>query len=86
MTHTPLIIVCPVCGSDGAVLRHGIRSSLNYSCNQCAHEWQIDPTEEPVERRTSSVLPVRDRRDPVRLDRRSIPRGGRRATDVHIVA
>jgi len=51
MTHTAtdlLIIMCPVCGSDGAVLRHDIRCSLLYSCQQCEHEWQIDPTEEPV--------------------------------------
>ena len=83
MTHTgayPLIIECPVCGSDGAEIRHDIRSSLIYSCQQCEHEWQIDPTEE--DRMRGAAVLLRDRRDPVRVDRRSVPRGGRRATDV----
>ena len=46
MTHTvadPRIITCPVCGSDGAELRHDIRCSLLYFCERCEHEWQIDP-------------------------------------------
>jgi hypothetical protein len=49
MTHTAtdqLIIRCPVCGSDSAMLHHDIRCSLLYRCLQCEHEWQIDPTDE----------------------------------------
>ena len=83
MTHTgdgPLIIECPVCGSDGAEIRHDIRSALLYFCQQCEHEWQIDPTEE--DRMISAAVLLRDRRDAKRVDRRSVPRGGRRATDV----
>src|ERR1700730_6370775 len=34
----------------------------------------------------SAVLPLRDRRYPSRVDRRIIPRGGRRAADVLVVA
>jgi hypothetical protein len=34
----------------------------------------------------NAALPLRDRRDPVCVDRRSIPRGGRRAADVRVVA
>ena len=26
---------------------HDIRASLIYSCENCTHEWQIDPAEEP---------------------------------------
>lgn len=33
-----------------------------------------------------ATLPARDRRDPVRFDRRVMPRGGRRAADVAICA
>jgi len=48
MTVTaPPLIECPICGSQGKVLRHDIRASLVYSCQQCLHEWQIDPAEEP---------------------------------------
>jgi hypothetical protein len=42
-----LIVSCPFCGSDGAALRHDIRSSLIYFCDNCEHEWQIDPADEP---------------------------------------
>ena len=42
-----IIIMCPVCGSDGSMLRHDIRCSLRYSCQLCNHEWQIDPAAEP---------------------------------------
>jgi hypothetical protein len=53
MTHTvtdePRTIECPVCGSDGAGLRHDIRSSLLYFCQKCEHEWQVDRAEEPSE-------------------------------------
>ena len=42
----PPIIECPICGSQGAVLRHDVRASLLYSCQKCLHEWQIDPAEE----------------------------------------
>jgi hypothetical protein len=34
----------------------------------------------------SAALPLRDRRDPARSDRRSAPRGGRRAADVRATA
>jgi nucleotide-binding universal stress UspA family protein len=50
MTATdPTIIRCPVCGSHGAALRHDVRASLVYGCQNCLHEWQIDPAEEPPE-------------------------------------
>jgi hypothetical protein len=39
------IIKCPLCG-EGADLHHDIRASLVYSCQNCTHEWQIDPAEE----------------------------------------
>lgn len=42
----PPLIECPICGSQGKVLRHDIRASLVYSCQQCLHEWQIDPAQE----------------------------------------
>ena len=29
------------------MLHHDIRASLIYSCENCTHEWQIDPAEEP---------------------------------------
>jgi uncharacterized Zn finger protein len=38
------IITCPVCGASGSMLHHDIRSSLVYSCLNCTHEWQVDPT------------------------------------------
>ena len=44
---TQLIISCPVCQSHGAMLHHDIRAPLVYSCQNCMHEWQIDPAEEP---------------------------------------
>ena len=48
MTVTaPPIIMCPICQSHGAMLRHDIRAPLVYSCQNCMHEWQIDPAEEP---------------------------------------
>jgi hypothetical protein len=50
LTHVdscPSVITCPVCGSDGPALRHDIRSSLLYICEQCEHEWRIDPAGEP---------------------------------------
>jgi transposase-like protein len=50
MPHTvsdPPITTCPVCGSDGADIRHDIRCSLLYRCERCNHEWQIDFGEEP---------------------------------------
>jgi hypothetical protein len=53
MMHTesnPPIILCPVCGSDGTALRHSTRCSLLYFCDECWHEWQIDPADEPSER------------------------------------
>jgi hypothetical protein len=43
-TMAPPIITCPVCGADGSMLHHDLRSSLVYSCLRCTHEWQIDPT------------------------------------------
>jgi len=47
MTVTaPPLIECPICGSHGSVLHHDIRASLVYSCQQCLHEWQIDPAQE----------------------------------------
>ena len=46
-TSPPTIIRCPVCASNGAMLHHDIRASLIYSCENCTHEWQIDPAEEP---------------------------------------
>jgi DNA-directed RNA polymerase subunit RPC12/RpoP len=55
MTHATIdqpctpTITCPVCGSRGAVLRHDVRSSLLYFCQQCQHEWQIDPADEPLQ-------------------------------------
>ena len=39
------IIKCPLCG-EGADLHHDIRASLIYFCENCVHEWQIDPVEE----------------------------------------
>jgi hypothetical protein len=42
-------IECPVCQSHGAALRHDIRASLLYFCQECQHEWQIHPKEEPIE-------------------------------------
>jgi hypothetical protein len=29
------------------MLHHDIRASLLYSCENCLHEWQLDPAEEP---------------------------------------
>ena len=37
------IIMCPVCGSHGSMLRHDVRASLIYSCGKCTHEWQLEP-------------------------------------------
>jgi len=28
------------------MLHHDVRASLIYACQQCMHEWQIDPAEE----------------------------------------
>ena len=50
MTNTvynPVVITCPICGSDSAALRHDLRCSLLYFCEECEHEWQIDPGDEP---------------------------------------
>jgi hypothetical protein len=44
-TDSP-VITCPVCGAQGAKLHHDVRASLIYACQQCMHEWQIDPAEE----------------------------------------
>jgi len=41
-TTTPPIVTCPVCGADGSLLHHDVRSSLVYSCLKCTHEWQVD--------------------------------------------
>ena len=46
---TRCTITCPVCQAYGALLRHDIRASLVYFCQRCQHEWQIDPSEEPLE-------------------------------------
>jgi hypothetical protein len=46
ITH---IVRCPVCLSDGEMIRHDIRAALVYSCLNCSHEWQIDPAHEPLE-------------------------------------
>jgi len=48
-TTAPPIVKCPVCGSQGSMLHHDIRASLVYSCENCLHEWQIDPADEPPE-------------------------------------
>jgi hypothetical protein len=48
-TTAPPLIKCPVCASQGDMLRHDIRASLVYSCQKCMHEWEIDPAEEPAE-------------------------------------
>ena len=42
-TTAPPMITCPVCGAYGSMLHHDMRSSLDYSCLKCTHEWQIDP-------------------------------------------
>jgi hypothetical protein len=47
-TATP-VVTCPLCGSQGEMLRHDLRASLVYSCRVCLHEWQIDPADEPAE-------------------------------------
>ena len=47
ITSPPIIIRCPVCGAIGSMLHHDIRASLLYSCENCMHEWQLDPAEEP---------------------------------------
>ena len=50
VTHTvsgPSIITCPVCESHGGMLHHDIRAPLVYSCQNCLHDWQIDPADEP---------------------------------------
>ena len=50
MTATIVHIVrCPVCWSNGEMIHHDIRASLDYSCRNCSHEWQIDPADEPLE-------------------------------------
>ena len=46
-TSRPIIIRCPVCGSDGPMVHHDIRASLTYSCEKCTHQWLIDLVEEP---------------------------------------
>ena len=51
----PPIIRCPVCQSNGAMLHHDIRAPLIYSCQNCMHEWQIDPAEEPPQADTTAV-------------------------------
>jgi hypothetical protein len=35
------------------MLHHDIRASLIYSCENCTHEWQIDPAEEPQQADTT---------------------------------
>jgi len=52
-TSPPTIIRSPVCASNGAMLHHDIRASLIYSCENCTHEWQIDPAEEPQQADTT---------------------------------
>ena len=44
MTTMTLLIRCPVCAASGRMIHHDIRSSLVYSCLNCTHEWQIEPT------------------------------------------
>lgn len=46
MSAIPTIIHCPVCESYGAVLRHDLRASLVYCCQDCLHEWQIESAED----------------------------------------
>ena len=44
------IVKCPICQSNGEIIHRDVRASLVYSCRNCSHEWQIDPTDEPVRR------------------------------------
>jgi hypothetical protein len=43
------IVTCPICQSNGEMIHRDVRASLVYSCRNCSHEWQINPTDEPVE-------------------------------------
>jgi len=47
MSAATLLIRCPVCESDGEMLRHNGRAPLLYSCQKCLHEWQLEPGAEP---------------------------------------
>jgi hypothetical protein len=49
MGDTRSIITCPVCESHGEMIHGNVRASLAYSCQNCLHEWQIDPKEDPPE-------------------------------------
>ena len=59
VSFDPLIINCPFCGSDDSALRHDVRSSLIYFCENCEHEWQIDPADEPTQAASPSSRSAR---------------------------
>lgn len=68
MTTMTLLIRCPVCAASGAMIHHDLRSSLVYSCLNCAHEWEIDPvgpaTTEPAGREHSGTSSQTERPRP----------------------
>jgi hypothetical protein len=46
MTALSLVTIrCPLC--DSCDVHHDVRASLIYRCQDCLHEWQIDPADEP---------------------------------------
>jgi hypothetical protein len=58
------IVICPVCASYGTMLHHDLRALLVYSCQNCLHEWQIAPADEPRQEDQANGPPPTAQRAP----------------------